>query len=221
LDLSLLHAPVWEVLTLCCASPEATLSIGKIKDLTITTGEYAYFANSVTNKQWDTIFNTYGRNVESYTLRQTSYREFSPVFIPLRSFPNLNRLSIELTHEECSDYTQTMPSLVKALEELSQLDKPINITGIHVKYRGCGQFIKLEFFSNQEERGLWAQLDGVLEGAAFSSLKEVVFAFQVSCCKSYVKPTENDGSNPFADMCRTQYFPSLHRRGLLTLRFLE
>jgi hypothetical protein len=216
LSLSLVSPVMWRVLSLCCASPEATLSLGKIKELTITTiGERPTAFETLTDEQWSTVFNTFGRSIESYTLRPSSFRQLSLAFTPLWSFPNLRQFTLEIMDEELSTNTQAMTSLAKALEERSESDKSIDLSSIQVKYLGCAQFIKLEF---EDHGGLdfWTRLDGILGGDTCSSLKEVIFTFEVYCCKRYLEDKKD--WDDFADLFHTKFFPKLSSRGILTLR---
>jgi hypothetical protein len=137
--------------------------------------------------------------------------------MPLWICRNLNQVSLEIWDENpFSDGAQNMPALVKALEKRSQLGEPNDIGSIHVKYLACAQFLKIEISKNQDGNSVWARLGGILEGHTFSSLKEVIFQVEMRCCTNY--PTSIRGDwNAFADMCRTQYFPKLSRRGMLTL----
>ncbi|KAJ2927972.1 hypothetical protein H1R20_g9127, partial [Candolleomyces eurysporus] len=217
LNLSVVSPAVWSVLALCCASPEATLSLGKTKELVISAGEHTTL-DTLTDKQWTTIFDTCGRTVESYTLRQYSSHELSPSFASLRSFPNLDQLSLEILYERVSAHGEhgSMPIFVQGLEEYSQLDEPTNLTSIRVKYLGCAKYIKLDEFEDHGDKGLWARLDEILEGHAFSALKEVVFTLEMYCCKRYLMDESN--WDDFADMVHSQFFPSLSRRGILTLK---
>ncbi|KAJ2930551.1 hypothetical protein H1R20_g6539, partial [Candolleomyces eurysporus] len=225
LSLSMVYPEVWRVLALCCASPEATLSLRKTKELAVSTGEFTAYStedftsiDTLANEQWSTIFDTYGGAVESYTLRQYSYHKLSPTFASLRSFPNLNQLSLEILYERVSYHGEhgSMPVLVQALEECSQLDEPSNLTSIRVTYFGCAEYITLNDLKAQGEQNLWARLDGILEGHTFSSLKEVVFTIKFYCCTTSLG---GEQCAALANMFHTQFFPSLSRRGILALRF--
>ncbi|KAJ2927971.1 hypothetical protein H1R20_g9138, partial [Candolleomyces eurysporus] len=166
LSLSMVYPEVWRVLALCCASPEATLSLRKTKELAVSTGEFTAYStedftsiDTLADEQWSTIFDTYGGAVESYTLRQYSYHKLSPTFASLRSFPNLNQLSLEIFYERVSYHGEhgSMPVLVQALEECSQLDEPSNLTSIRVTYFGCAEYITLNDLKAQGEQNLWAR----------------------------------------------------------------